>query len=215
MSGYLGFWSYKLRSLISLVALIIIGVTGASQAVAAPIECGQVNGLSYDNEMRFCLRSGIYVAAVGEITEATPARFAEFLREASAQGHIVHSVTFHSPGGNLLAGIVFGKIIRRLKIDTHVGEASNCASACALAFLGGWSRKVTHDGKIGNHQISHSVSDTGSIETTQELLAAIAEYHGEMNVSPLALTTAISKRKDQMYWYSPTERAEWGIVTKR
>ena len=54
----------------------------------------------------------------------------------------------NSPGGNLLAGMKLGKVIRKWELFTHIGKASKngehfesdpgeCYSACALAFLGG------------------------------------------------------------------------------
>jgi hypothetical protein len=45
-------------------------------------------------------------------------------------------VSFHSPGGNLLAGIGIGKIIHARGYTTYVGAGSLCGSACATAWLG-------------------------------------------------------------------------------
>jgi hypothetical protein len=106
-------------------------------------------------------------------------------------------------------------MIRANKLDTHVGESSECSSACELAFIGGWSRKVTHDGRIGNHQIMNPYSEVERIQTVQDLISLLSEYHREMQVSPLAVTAAMSKRSNEMYWYSPREQREWGIVTIR
>lgn len=181
----------------------------------AGIRCKEVPRLSYDEPMRFCMRTDIYIAAVGEITETTPIEFAAFLGMARGFGFDPHSVTFHSPGGSLMGGVMLGRFIRERRLDTHVGKGSSCASACMLAFIGGWSRKVTHDGRIGNHQVRSAVTNIGSIQGVQDLIAFLSEYHREMNVSPLAVTAAITKRTNEIYWYSPRERREWGIVTKR
>lgn len=165
--------------------------------------------------MQFCMLTDIYISAVGEITPETPDRFVTFLRSIDSQGYRPHSVTFHSPGGSLASGIELGHLIRRLQLDTHVGKSSECASACMLAFIGGWSRKVTHDGRIGNHQLSNTASDVANIQDIQTLIGYLSDYHSEMNVSPLAVTAAMTKRSSAMYWYSPSERKEWGIETKR
>jgi hypothetical protein len=52
-----------------------------------------------------------------------------------------------------------------------------------LAFIGGWSRKVTHDGRIGNHQISSDLTDVADIQDIQDLIGFLSEYHKEMQVS--------------------------------
>lgn len=161
------------------------------------------------------MRTDIFIAAVGEISQNTPVQFANFLRRVVSEGYRPHSVTFHSPGGSLVGGIALGHLLRELKLDSHVGKGSECASACMIAFIGGWSRKVTHDGRIGNHQLSSTASDLANIGDIQTLIGLLSKYHTEMNVSPLAVTAAMTKRSNQMYWYTPRERAEWGIVTKR
>ncbi|MEZ5807906.1 MAG: hypothetical protein R3D65_09525 [Zhengella sp.] len=161
------------------------------------------------------MRNDIYIAAVGKITASTPDEFTAFLKRVRAAGYTPHSVTFHSPGGNMLAGMKMGADIRDRKLDTHVGESSRCASACMLAFIGGWSRKVTHDGRIGNHQFSHIDSAYAEIQSVQDMIGFLSSYHELMQVSPLAVMRAMTRRADDIYWYSPAERREWGIVTKR
>ena len=47
------------------------------------------------------------------------------------------TVVLQSPGGNLIAGLEIGKIIRAKNFNTLVPGSSMCASACALAWLGG------------------------------------------------------------------------------
>lgn len=196
----------------SLVAISVMATTGPSKA---GVSCDAVGRLSYDAPMTFCMRTDIFIAAVGQITAQTPDEFLSFLGAVSRRGLRPESVTFHSPGGSLGAGIELGRIIRSLRLDTHVGKSSVCGSSCMLAFIGGWSRKVTHDGRIGNHQFKNRLREVDRVEDVQDLIARLAEYHREMNVSPLALSAAITRRADEMYWYSPQERAEWGIVTKR
>ena len=49
-------------------------------------------------------------------------------------------VIFESLGGNLLAGIEIGKAIRLKGFSTIVPDGVQCASACALAWLGGRTR---------------------------------------------------------------------------
>jgi hypothetical protein len=46
-------------------------------------------------------------------------------------------VVFQSSGGNVLAGIAIGKAVHLKGFATLVPNAVQCASACALAWLGG------------------------------------------------------------------------------
>ena len=62
-----------------------------------------------------------------------------------------------SPGGNLYEGMKHGLLFRQHRIKTVVEGGSDCASACALAFLGGtdsegrpW-RSSSSNSRLGFH----------------------------------------------------------------
>jgi hypothetical protein len=51
------------------------------------------------------------------------------------------AVILNSPGGNLDEGLKLGRFFHRARISTFVlGYGGGCASACAIAFLGGRDR---------------------------------------------------------------------------
>ena len=60
-------------------------------------------------------------------------------------------VAFNSNGGNLLAGISIGKTIRLKSFATAVLDGQTCASACAIAWLGGSRRFMSPTAHIGFH----------------------------------------------------------------
>ena len=73
-------------------------------------------------------------------------------------------VAFQSPGGNLIAGIEIGTQIRLRNYMTLVPSGVQCASACALAWLGGTKRLMGPGARIGFH--AASVNENGqAIET--------------------------------------------------
>lgn len=102
-----------------------------------------------------------WIAAIGVIGPETPNRFKDFLEREGFQGR-GGQLVFHSPGGNLLAGIELGELIRAAGLTVHIGRtervfynhnapcgswedtvrAGFCASSCAYAFLGGEVRFV-------------------------------------------------------------------------
>jgi hypothetical protein len=57
-------------------------------------------------------------------------------------------IAFSSDGGSLLAGLRIGEAIRRKGFSTIVPDGRRCASACALAWLGGVERFIGTGGKI-------------------------------------------------------------------
>ena len=65
-------------------------------------------------------------------------------------------VVLRSDGGNLVAGIRIGEAIRLKGFSTLVVE--RCASACALAWLGGTQRFMSAQARIGFHAASNSKS---------------------------------------------------------
>jgi hypothetical protein len=60
-------------------------------------------------------------------------------------------IAFQSDGGSVIAGIEIGKIIRLRNFATLVPDNLRCASACALAWLGGAVRFMGPEAQIGFH----------------------------------------------------------------
>ena len=58
-------------------------------------------------------------------------------------------VSFNSDGGSVLAGIAIGKAIRLKSFGTVVLDGKRCASACALAWLGGTPRFMGSSALVG------------------------------------------------------------------
>jgi hypothetical protein len=76
------------------------------------------------------------------------------------------TVQFNSLGGNLIAALKLGELIRQAHLDTSIGRTvfnengsiwsttvdGVCVSACAYAFIGGEGRLAGGNGKYGVHQ---------------------------------------------------------------
>ncbi len=196
----------------TMLCLMILGaLLLETKQSNAGVQCSDAGRIAYQAPMQFCMRTGIYISAVGVITQNTPNEFLRFLSKVDKLGFTPAAVTFHSPGGSLFGGLTLGSIIRERKLHTRVGQNSDCSSACMVAFIGGRSRKVAHNGSIGNHQFALDADD----RVVQSLIAFVSDYHKRMDVSPLAVEAAMTRTPDEMYWYSPQEISEWGIVTRR
>src|ERR1700733_10871252 len=73
----------------------------------------------------------------------------EFLRQIAPLSSAI--VSFSSDGGSLIAGLQIGEIIRLKNFSTLVPEGAQCASACALAWLGGTRRLMGSRAQVGFH----------------------------------------------------------------
>jgi len=74
-------------------------------------------------------------------------------------------VAFSSDGGSLVAGLRIGEAIRRKRFSTIVPDGRRCASACALAWLGGVERFIGTSGKISFHAAYDAASDESGVGT--------------------------------------------------
>jgi hypothetical protein len=88
--------------------------------------------------------------------------------------HKVDFITFESQGGNIVAAIKLGRIIRLLQLDTVQLKRLYCASACALAFLGGVQR-VAESGSIGFHQSSF---ENSTQLTSEQMVSTVQTING-------------------------------------
>lgn len=138
----------------------------------------------------------------GVIDAEAPERLEDYLEELG----YTPDIAFNSPGGNLIAGMELGALIRRRGADTWVSrqyvdvssvgrpkliaENAICMSACAYAFMGGVGRSVGDDAAIGVHQFSGDVSAETSQAITQITGAVLSQYVKGMGVDRDVLDVA-------------------------
>jgi hypothetical protein len=113
-------------------------------------------------------------------------------------------VTFDSPGGNLKAGIEIGKFIRLRNYTTIVSHAAVCASACALAWLGGGKRVMSSRANVGFHA-AYMSSGSGH-EVTGSGNALVGAYLSKLGFTSPAIVYITSAAPNEMNWLT-AERA--------
>ena len=139
----------------------------------------------------------VHVQATGSITSDTPAAFETFLKSDDAKIAMASlpTIQLHSPGGDITAGIRLGEMIRKARLDTRIGRSfhlaeafdnytykgAGCASACALAFLGGVGREYSDRDTYGFGPVGFASSDPSA-----------TDYVKRMGVDPTALTNIAS-----------------------
>jgi len=64
---------------------------------------------------------------------------------------IVNTVYLSSGGGHLADGYELGELFKKYRVETEITGGQECASSCAIAFLGGKFRTMERDAKILFH----------------------------------------------------------------
>jgi hypothetical protein len=116
-------------------------------------------------------------------------------------------VAFSSDGGSLVAGLRIGEAIRRKRFSTIVPDGRSCASACALAWLGGVERFIGTNGRIRFHVASDSASDRESGITN----IVVGTYLAKVGLPYEAVTYITQFAPNEMMWLNMSDVAERGI----
>lgn len=169
-----------------------------------------------------------WTAAEGVITANTPDRLRAYLAE-----HQTGTFVFNSPGGNLVAALEMGLMIKQAKGSTRVGhsapepefkgyysrQSGQCVSACAFAFVGGVDR-YAEAGELGIHQFYNDVAlekpdepiySALDLSTNQILSALLINYALEMGVDPRFVSKASSVPPTSVHLLSDMELDEWKV----
>lgn len=191
---------------------------------ANAVAYGLASAAALDQPMSFtvhqeCEGSGCrsYILAHGTIVNTTPSVFESLLSRIDYKP----TVYFHSPGGNLAAGIRLGLAIRKADLDTVVGgpyekfvrlnepyavlvQKAICYSACAYAFFGGVTRELRDRGDLGVHQFRGARGDAGEA-SAQLTVAVLANYLDRMGVDRKVLDIASTITADRMQMFTQEE----------
>jgi hypothetical protein len=122
-------------------------------------------------------------------------------------------VAFESNGGNLLAGIRIGTLIRTRGFATLVRAGSQCASACALAWLGGTVRHMDDGAKIGFHSAFRNYSGlrVGSAAGN----AFVGAYLNQLGLRPDAVNYVTKSGPGSITWLTVGDAKRLGFEVTR
>lgn len=154
----------------------------------------------------------------GYIERETVARFKDlgYLHSAG-----VGLVFFDSPGGDLLAAMELGQLIRERGFSTRVGRQGQgtarlpgrCESACPFAFAGGRFRFLEADSKLGLHQFISSGGDQANdLKTGQVVSTMIANHLTSLGISVSVMERMVSADNGSMAYLTPVEAFDLGLV---
>ncbi len=121
-------------------------------------------------------------------------------------------VVMHSDGGNLLAGLKIGEAIRLKEFRTVVPSRGVCASACALAWLGGVGRYMAPDASIGFH--AAYVQKDGRAEETGLGNALVGAYLTRLGLPTSSVSYITYSAPNEMQWLTPKDALDIGIEVR-
>jgi hypothetical protein len=160
----------------------------------------------------------------GDFSESTVTEFKQLLQQYP--NHIGADVYLHSPGGSLISGIELGTIFRQLKMRSLVGYHQSgkilpglCASACAVAYFGGYERFLNLQSNLGLHQFYYTTADSSKLKAkdavvrSQELSAILVEYWDLMEIDLKLFSIMSSTPGNTMHWVSAQDRINYNINT--
>ncbi len=119
------------------------------------------------------------------------------------------AVLFESPGGNLLEGLSIGRKIRDANFSTGVASDTACASACALAWLGGTTRYMDPSSLVGFH--SAYIEENGRLSESGVGNALVGAYLNELGFGFDAVVFVSSAAPNEMNWLNASKARRAGI----
>jgi len=148
---------------------------------------------------------GDEVALVTVEGEIVPNDEKEFQQKVSTVPKAV--VAFQSSGGNVVAALRIGKLIRLRNFTTVVPDDMRCASACALAWLGGTNRLMGATARIGFHAAYDE--DTG--QETGAGNALVGAYLSQIGLPDVAVYYITKAAPTSMTWLNLVDAQKVGI----
>jgi len=118
-------------------------------------------------------------------------------------------VVLNSPGGNLVAGLAIGRLVRLRAFATAVPDDAMCASACALAWLGGTTRYLGSRSALGFH--AASVMHGRQAVETGVGNALIGSYLARLGLSERAVVYITAAKPSDIQWLHPDDAKAVGI----
>lgn len=155
------------------------------------------------------------ILATGEIESGDVKRLTRFL--ASTEIRKTTAIYLASSGGSLYEGMRLGMFFKNNRIKTVVEGGEICASACALAFLGGrdnegrpW-RSSSSNSYLGFHAFSSADSPYQNESETQMVVSHILDYGREVDAPLELLILNFATPSNSIYWLDDDEICSLGI----
>jgi hypothetical protein len=151
----------------------------------------------------------------GVINEGDTFELQAYIASLPKKPHIV--IFLSSPGGNLAEGMRLGRFFYERKIETSIETKTFCASACALAFLGGRDdsgkplRTKAANSGLGFHAFTREFDKDKSytaddlkvvVQRTQSTVYVVADYLKAINTDMDVIRLMLKAQNNEMNFIS-------------
>lgn len=127
-------------------------------------------------------------------------------------------VDISSNGGDWLAALAIGKLLRKSRAAVLVDAEQQCLSACVMVLAGAVDRFVHETAKVGIHRPYSSSTESLSFEQSQQryraLEASARSYLREMNVPDALFDAMVRVPSENMRILSAAEIETFGLTGK-
>ena len=173
------------------------------------------------------------IVAEGVIETSTPQDFVDFLKSGADDKKLRRIVFFNSRGGNVVASMAFGHILRELRVAGVVGKfhadgetgpyVGECLSACVYAMMGAVRRVAPPGSEVALHRMSIVETEgegwlgqrTKRSFADAPMVAVLARYARRMGVNPALVRAAESLPPDTMHVLSLGEMRRWSFAASQ
>jgi hypothetical protein len=217
---------------LALALALPVAALGFLFPVQAKAEPGSMTFRVAPVEMEQCgARCPHVIIADGLIETGTPLAFVDFLRAESSDADLRHIVYLNSRGGNVVASMDFGRILRELRMAAVVGRfeddgagyyVGECVSACVYAMMGAVKRVAPPGSEVALHRMSVVETESGlSGDATRvarsyadpPMVGVLKRYAQRMGVSPALVGAAESLPPDTVHVLTREEMHRWSFAT--
>jgi hypothetical protein len=151
----------------------------------------------------------------GVINQGDTFELQAYIASLPKKPHIV--IFLSSPGGNLAEGMKLGRFFYDRKIETTIETKTFCASACALAFLGGRDdsgkplRTKAANSGLGFHSFTREFDKDKSytaddlkvvVQRTQSTVYVVADYLKTINTDMDVIRLMLKAQNSEMNFIS-------------
>ncbi len=223
--------SRRTRSLAVVLGAILAAVSLTSPE-AARADSGSMTFRVEPLDVGHCgARCPHVIVADGVIETSTPQAFVDFLKSGAADKKLRRIVFFNSRGGNVVASMAFGHILRELRVAGVVGRfhdngdegpyVGECLSACVYAMMGAVKRVAPPGSEVALHRMSIVENESEGwfgqrakrSFADAPMVAVLARYARRMGVNPALVRAAESLPPDTMHVISPEEMRRWSFAS--
>src|SRR5688572_3981728 len=138
-----------------------------------------------------------------------PPGTAEALRNLLNAAPAVKLVHLNNDGGVVAEGCAVHKLIHERGLTTYT--ATNCGSACTVAFLGGGQRLLSSNARLGFHSSSYGELDNRHLPKINADLRRKLQRH---RVPDWFIEKALTTSAKEMWYPTQEELLRAGVITK-